>query len=117
MKIFLSFVTVLVLLGGCSQTGTFETELMQLGYQEKTILCTLEVLHSRISNEWDGINALLEANLPPDMPKEEKFNMLNVRNANLIRMFESFQTIDPEIKQALDTVEQADVDMRKEILA
>ncbi len=117
MKMFLYLLPALVLLGSCTKTGDYKTELLQLGQQEKAIRCTLGALQTRISSEWDGINALLEAKLPPGMPAEEKSNMLNVRNADLIRMFESFQAIDPAVKQALATVEQADVEMRKQILA
>lgn len=116
MKMLFHLLPALLLLGSCTKTGDYETELMQLGREEKALQCTLDSLHSRISTEWDGVNALLKANLPQDMPEEEKANMLRVRNAGLIRMFESFQSVDPAIKQALAAVEQTDVNMRKEIL-
>lgn len=116
MKTILPLLPALILLGSCTNNRDYKTELLQLGRQEKTIRCNLDNLHARISREWDGINALLETTLPPGMPAEEKSNMLKVRNADLIRMFESFQAIDPAVKQALAAVEEADMAMRNQIL-
>ncbi|MBK8966935.1 MAG: hypothetical protein IPM36_09695 [Lewinellaceae bacterium] len=116
MNVFLYFLPALIVLGSCTTRSDYKAELLQLGRQEKTIRCTLGTLQTRISSAWDEVNALMEAKLPPDMPAEEKSNMLNVRNANLIRMFESFQSLDPAVKQALTAVEQADLAMRDQIL-
>lgn len=68
-----------------------------------------------ITTEWDNINYLLEENLPAEMPSEEKTNMLKVRNASLIRMFQSFDDVDEGVKMALAKTEQLDIEMTKRI--
>ncbi|MGH1433555.1 MAG: hypothetical protein ACRBG0_03750 [Lewinella sp.] len=68
-----------------------------------------------ISTEWDNINNLLETSLPQEMPQEERMNMLKVRNANLIRMFQSFDGLDEAVKVALMKTEEMDKEMTKRI--
>jgi uncharacterized small protein (DUF1192 family) len=70
-----------------------------------------------ISTEWDHINQLLESGLPADTPEEEKKNMLKVRNAGLIRMFQSYDGMEEEVKVALEQTEQLDMEMSKRITA
>lgn len=70
-----------------------------------------------ISMQWDQINLLLENNMPAEMPGEERANMLKVRNANLIRMFQSFEQMDEGVKVALQATEQMDQEMAQSITA
>ncbi len=84
--------------------------------QEKEIRCELATLKDSISYEWDNMNAMLEKKLPPGMPAAEKNNILKVRNANLIRMFESFDNAGEEVKNALSEVEKKDREMAARIV-
>lgn len=93
-----------------------EVELRQLFMQEKALSCELQAMKEQVRQDWDSINMLLDKNLPEDMPEEEKTNMLKVRNANLIRMFESFEEVDEEVKEALKDTELRDQAVTKKLV-
>lgn len=100
---------------GCNSTQKEEADLLELFQQEKELNCRLLSMKDSIDTEWENTNFLLEKNLPSDMPSEEKANMLKVRNANLIRMFQSFDDMDKKVKIALQKTEQMDEQMTKRI--
>ena len=100
---------------GCENKPKEETVLLELFQKEKALNCQLAAMKDSITTEWDNINYLLEENLPAEMPSEEKTNMLKVRNASLIRMFQSFDDVDEGVKMALAKTEQLDIEMTKRI--
>ncbi|MCB0537905.1 MAG: hypothetical protein KDE33_10320 [Bacteroidetes bacterium] len=106
-----------ICLTGCNTKNREETALLNMFHKEKELSCQLASMKDSITLEWDNINGLLEENLPADMPLEEKNNMLKVRNASLIRMFQSFDEVDEEVKKALDKTEKVDMEMSKRITA
>jgi len=113
-----TFYFLLILLfavSGCENKPNEEAVLLELFHKEKKLSCQLASMKDSIITEWDNINHLLEENLPADMPTEEKTNMLKVRNASLIRMFQSFDDVDEEMKMALNKTEQLDMKMTKRI--
>lgn len=107
---------VLFLLWSCTEKPNLKKDFLLVFLQEKEIRCELATLKDSIRFEWDEMNALLEKNLPLGMPAEEKNNMLKVRNADLIRMFESFDKAGEEVKSALLEVEQKDREMAARIV-
>lgn len=112
---FLSLLLFAVL--GCTSKPKLEATLLELFQKEKVLNCQLASMKDSITTEWDSINHLLEENLPAEMPAEEKANMLKVRNANLIRMFQSYDAVDEGVKMALDKTEQLDMEMTQRITA
>lgn len=102
---------VLTIMTGCSEKTNYEHDLRQVLLQEAAINKELASMKDSIGREWDFINELLAENLPKEMPSIEKSNILKVRNANLIRMFESFDALSDDVKQALSEVEKKDREM------
>jgi hypothetical protein len=100
---------------GCEKQPSDEAILLELFQKEKALNCRLSSMKDSISTAWDDINHLLTNALPPDMPEQERANMLKVRNANLIRMFQSFDDIDESVKMALSKTEEMDQEMTKRI--
>lgn len=49
------------------------------------------------------------------MPKDERIRMLKVRNASPIRMFQSYDNLEEEVKMALNNRETFDLEMTKRI--
>lgn len=100
---------------GCTHQMHEEAAIIEISYKEKKLNCQLASMKDSITKEWDNINDILEKNLPEEMPEQEKINMIKVRNANLIRMFQSFDYLDESVKLTLDETEQRDVAMTKRI--
>ncbi|NND35429.1 MAG: hypothetical protein HKN76_22770 [Saprospiraceae bacterium] len=108
MKVLCYMGFAILVLDGCSGRTTIEEAMQMVLSEEKKIQCELMTLKAEITHEWDVINLKLEQNLPVHMPEEEKSNLLKVRNAGLIRMFESFRDFDQKIKESLQAVENKD---------
>ena len=104
----------LIVLTGC-KTKDFTNQLMAISESEHNIKCELEVMKKEINKEWDTMNESLDDHLPAEMAEQEKVNMLKVRNANLIRMFNTYKTLDSEMKDQLRFVEKKDSMMAIEI--
>ncbi len=100
---------------GCHPADRTEEALLASFQKEKDLHCQLAVMKDSIKMEWDHVSEMLDENLPEDMPEEEKNNMLKVRNASLIRMFQSYADVDKEVKMALDKTEMLDRDMSQRI--
>lgn len=58
----------------------------------------MDDLHKRVDSIWRHTNETLDASLPDNMPPDERRNMLQVRNADLIQMFEVFDSLDNDLK-------------------
>ncbi|TXF90750.1 hypothetical protein FUA23_04740 [Neolewinella aurantiaca] len=107
---------LLLLTMGCGNDAQAEMALIQLFDEEKELLCDLKAMKQDITAKWDKVNMVLEENLPESMPAAEKANMLKVRNASLIRMFESFEEVSSGIKQLLDETEAYDDEMASKVV-
>lgn len=112
---FFLHLTLFITISACVQKPEDETALMELFKKEKVLSCQLASMKDSITTEWDNINLLLEEKLPLDMPLEEKKNILKVRNASLIRMFQSFSDMEEDVKTALSRTERLDREMSKRI--
>lgn len=99
---------------GCGDQST-ET-LQDLTQDEVQLKNELQEMRDSIEDTWDHVNEIISNNLPIDMPPKEKENMLKVRNARLIRMFQSFDDLEPEIKKTVDSAEAFDNIMSQRIV-
>lgn len=99
---------ILIFVHACTNNFTFEQELWDCAAKEQQIRCQRQQLATETEAIWDGVVSRLTVQLPADMPQDEKRNMLAVRNANLIRMFEVYETFNDSIKQTVDVAEKAD---------
>ncbi len=104
------FVFTLFLVCACQETSDVPSreDFLMLALQQKEIQCTFQSMQANISAQWDTMGELLDRHLPEDMPAEEKNNITLVRNANLIRMFQSFEKLDYSVKMELEELEKED---------
>jgi hypothetical protein len=101
----------------CNKQTDSDAIAIELFQEEKELNCLLEAMKDSISKEWDRTNHVLKANLPSDMPEEEQANMLKVRNAELIRMFQSYDAMGPDVHAIVDETEQFDNAIAARIVA
>jgi hypothetical protein len=106
-----------MMLSGCHQSKDKDLDLKMeaLIQKEKEVHCHLTTLKEKITRVWDNIAQLLDENLPEEMPADEKSNMIAVRNANLIRMFQSYESLDTELKDSIQKAESIDLEIMKTI--
>lgn len=96
----------------CQTDGEQEgEEVLQLTEMSRKIECQMEALQAQSEKLWDKTNSALEKALPDDVEAYEKSNMLKVRNADLIRMFESYNKLGDPIKAKVDLAEKMDFAM------
>jgi len=92
---------------GCQNNSSNE-HIMEWAEASRKIDCQMDNLEETSSEMWDKTNRELEKALPIDIPEFEKSNMLKVRNADLLRMFETYQEMEGPIKAKVDLTEKMD---------
>lgn len=65
-------------------------------------LCEKEKLEKSTQALWDEVSERLDAQLPTNMPPDERINMIEIRNTNLIKMFEIYPTLDTAVKNLVE---------------
>lgn len=100
----------LVLLTGCqaSVKESFYTEGEHIRRELIAAHCKMEALQEQSAQLWDLLVSELSASLPANMPADERRNMLQVRNAELIRMFQVFPRLPESVRLAVERAEQKD---------
>lgn len=68
----------------------------------------MEELNRESAQLWDTVVQVMDEQLPPKMPADERANMLKVRNASLIRMFETYPTLPENVQKQVDEAEDRD---------
>ncbi len=101
---------VMFLIIGCQQAPgpEFRESFFSLAQEQGSVQCELSAMRDSISAKWDQMGQTLMEDLPEEMPETEKTNMIAVRNADLIRMFQSYEQLDYQIKMQLEEVEKED---------
>lgn len=70
--------------------------------------CELQNLGMESKYLWDSVALALQAELPQNMPAKERKNMVDIRNAGLLRMFEAYDGLPAEVQDRIDRAEQED---------
>jgi hypothetical protein len=82
------------------QDNPYAVSLLQKRDSLEQIQATLKF---RLDSMWSYANDQLASILPKDMPKQERANMLALRNAPLIKMFEVYETLPASIHELIDS--------------
>lgn len=111
MDILKRNVVILLLMSACNPVET-NTEVQVEGFaiQERLVSskCAMEQLSRQTELLWDSLEKNLATVLPTTMPQEERENMLKVRNASLIRMFEAYPGLPGSVKDQVSLAEEGD---------
>jgi hypothetical protein len=113
LKIILSITLTLVVFLACRSRTSEQLEVLALKHRD--LACQLSRLQDSVQSHWTSLNVLLENHLPKEMPVEERRNILSVKNAPLIRMFESYSNLTVEVKDAVDAAEQYDFQSARQV--
>lgn len=74
----------------------------------RALYCAQLALAQETDALWDEVSAKLDAQLPADMPPDERRNMIAIRNMSLIQMFEVYPSLDTSIKVLVEKAGQED---------
>lgn len=110
MVLLFIFVGGTLLATGC-QSNSDNERIIEWAEASRKIDCQMDGLEKTSSKMWDKTNRELEKALPMDILEYEKSNMLKVRNAELLRMFETYQEMEGPIKAKVDLTEKMDFAM------
>lgn len=93
----------------CKPTENPYTGELEALYQETLALyCERQELQEGMETMWDDVSQALEENLPPTLTPQERSNMIKLKNADLIRMFEVYPELDNSIHTLVDSAEVND---------
>ncbi len=83
--------------------------------EKKALHCMLAEARHRTDSIWDTVSATLGRQLPADMKDTERRNMVAIRNADLIRMFEAYAELDTSLQQLITDAGLRDRSLSEEI--
>lgn len=84
-------------------------EIRDTALKIKSNECRILEITDYVDDSWTTSINELSGYLPEDLPQQERENILHLKNAELIRMFESYEDFDPEGHALVDSMEQLDV--------
>lgn len=86
-----------------------KNEIQDIALKMKDNHCRIQEISRYVDDSWTkSINELGDY-LPERLPDQERENILNLKNAELIRMFESYAEFKPEGQALVDSMEQLDI--------
>ncbi|MEZ4948494.1 MAG: hypothetical protein R2784_03750 [Saprospiraceae bacterium] len=88
--------------------GNHVNRVSSLIEKQKRTECRLSELKDSIDRTWDEINEMMVKNLPDLIGAEEAESIVKVRNAEHLRMFQSYDKLDSSIIDVIDQAEIAD---------
>lgn len=86
-----------------------QIEVLDIALKLKNNQCRIQEISHFVDSSWTKSIKELEAYLPAQLPNQERKNILNLKNADLIRMFESYDDFHPKGHELVDSMEQLDV--------
>ncbi|MBY5956994.1 hypothetical protein KUV50_02530 [Membranicola marinus] len=109
-KIIKIAATVLVL-GGFMWSCQSETndEIPEIALKIRSNECRIAEIANYVDDSWTTSIQELSDYLPETLPEQERENILHLKSADLIRMFESYEDFDPEGHELVDSMEQLDI--------
>lgn len=84
-------------------------QIEQVARAMKDNSCQMELISKYVDDAWTKSIEELGNRLPKSLPQQERQNILNLKNANLIRMFESYNTFDDNVHSLVDSMEVMDM--------
>lgn len=112
MKIYtlhtLLLLSAVMLLPACDNRDAWRAEGDKLISQATILAQQHDMLNIRIDSLWDTTTAVLATAIPEDFPPTDREIFLHARNADHIRMFMSFKTLDTETQALVDSAGRYD---------
>ncbi len=112
MKIEIPLLIVFFVLFATSCVNEPSVQLAQEGVRlQKQLIrahCAMEQLNRESKKLWDTVVYAMNEQLPATMPADERRNMLKVRSASLIRMFEVYPRLPDKVQNQVDEAERKD---------
>ncbi len=94
---------LLVVLWACQPADSAAvSEAKMLAAQQRDLRCQMTALQLPARTKWDSVAAEMAENLPAEMPADERFNMLNVRNTALIQMFMVYDSLEADVRHLVE---------------
>ncbi|MBK8504988.1 MAG: hypothetical protein IPL46_23905 [Saprospiraceae bacterium] len=92
------FATLVCLLVSCNISHEEEASILHTIDQLDSLNLEMDGLKSANDNMWNQVSQSIEKALPADLPAAEKRNLLAVKNADLIQMFQVYDSLGDPIK-------------------
>lgn len=102
---------------GCFQTPNWEAESDRLLLVADSLNVQHAAIIAEIDSLWDETTAVLEASLPEDFPPVDRKIFLSARNADHIRMFQSYSTLPADVQELVDHAGEYDAVLASRIRA
>lgn len=85
-----------------------KNEIQDVALQMKANECRIQKITQYVDKSWNSSIKKLADYLPERLPDQERQNILQLKNADLIRMFESYEEFEPQGQALVDSMELLD---------
>lgn len=92
-----------------ANTSVVWEEFVPLFERQQRLRCKLDSLQEQAELLWDGVVEHLAEELPPNLPADERRNILAVRNYGLIRMFMVYDSLPPDLREKVELAGRQDI--------
>lgn len=103
---------LIILFQSCNES---HTGVLKHAQTIDSISCTIEEIRSKTDSMWVRTMDEVEMLLPEDMPKRERRTMITLKNAELIRLIDSYDRLGSEVHGKIDAMEAFDQKMADSI--
>ncbi len=111
MPLWIAFFVLLASSCADEPSGQLAQEGARLQKQLIEAHCAMEQLNRESKQLWDTVVYAMDEQLPATMSADERRNMLKVRNASLIRMFEAYPRLPDGVQHQVDEAERQDQEL------
>ena len=106
---------VCLLYSGCTPVHKEEVVIRAHADNLQVLMTRMDSLVSVTESLWQDVTYTLESELPESMAADERRNMLLVKNADLIRMFQAFSSLDTALQKKVMLAGEKDKTLAAEI--
>lgn len=103
----------------CSCKHVFEEEgiIVQAVAHRDYLIGSMDSLKTLNDSIWREVTQTLERDLPKDLPADERRNMLQLKNADLLQMFQVFDSLDSGLQNKVMQAGKRDQDLALQMRA
>lgn len=87
----------------------------ELAAQERKLSCEIDSLRHAVDSIWDDFNDSLSSGFPSTTSPYIRSKMLEMRNGELLRMFQTYDSLDSGIRSLLESTEERDRKIAEEL--
>jgi hypothetical protein len=116
-SVFFCGLVVFLSITSCQNSFEEEATILQAVAHRDNLIGSMDSLKTLNDSIWVEVTQTLERDLPKDLPSDERRNMLQLKNADLLQMFQVFDSLDSSLQNKVLQAGKRDQDLALQMRA